>query len=162
MLRAGFTAGLRLLERSAASEAATTFRNDSTLQKVCVGKTGKTLCMFANDLDELLGLDLEEEAPPRFLPKYDPYLMGHKDRTRITGPEHLQQVYCPMVGEVAATILINGRIAATWTARKTKKTLTISVRPNEMTKNGAKEVQQEAEHLGSFMGIEHVDIEVSR
>jgi hypothetical protein len=143
-----------------ASEATTIVKNNiEALQEVRVKETGKTLWLMSRDLRSLLKLDLEEEASPCLLPKYDPYLMGHKDRTRIIDPKHLQQVYRPVVGEVAATILVNGRITATWTPTKTKKTLMINARAlAKIPKEAIAELEPAAEDLGRFMNVEHTEI----
>ncbi len=134
----------------------------AVLQQVKTEETGKALWMLRKGLKSFLKLDLEEEAPPCLLPKYDSYLLGHKDRTRIIKTQHLQQVYRPVVGEVAATLLINGHITATWTTKKTKKTLAINIRPLEkMPTDTIAKLEPITKGLGQFLNIEHTETKIN-
>ena len=56
-----------------------------------------------------------EPAPPhvRLLPRFDSYLLGHRDRSLIMRPEHDRAVR-PGGGILAATVVVNGRIEGTW------------------------------------------------
>lgn len=97
--------------------------------------------------------------PPRLLPKYDSYLMGHKNRSRIIRDELLQKVYRPVVGEVAATVLINGRIVGTWTSKKTKRILKIAVSPLERPASDILvALKRPPEELASFIGVKEAQI----
>jgi hypothetical protein len=57
-----------------------------------------------------------EPAPPhvRLLPRFDGWLLGHRDRSLIMRPEHDRAVR-PGGGILAATVVVNGRIEGTWT-----------------------------------------------
>jgi len=145
------------------SEATTAINNCATaLTQVRIEEIGKLLWMLKKDLKTLLNLDMKEQAPLCLLPKYDSYVLGHKDRTRIIDNKHLQQVYRPVVGEVAAVLLINGRIAATWTHKKTEKALTITINPlQELPKQTLTELKPTAEGLGHFMGVEQTIVHTS-
>jgi hypothetical protein len=56
-----------------------------------------------------------EPAPPhvRLLPRFDSYLLGHRDRSLIMREEHDKAVR-PGGGILAATLVVNGRIEGTW------------------------------------------------
>jgi hypothetical protein len=56
-----------------------------------------------------------EPAPPhvRLLPRFDSYLLGHRDRSLIMRPEHDGAVR-PGGGILAATLVVNGLIEGTW------------------------------------------------
>jgi uncharacterized protein YcaQ len=142
------------------SEAARAIESNLTaLKPVQIKETGRRLWMIGKDFKTLLKLDLEEETLPCLLPKFDSYLMGHKDRTRIIEDRFLKQVYRPVVGDVAATVLVNGRIVGTWTSKKTKKALTVAVKAfRKPSKSTLSELKQAAKELGAFMGIEHTGI----
>jgi hypothetical protein len=85
--------------------------------------------------------------------------MGHKNRTRIIQDEMLKKVYRPVVGEVAATVLANGRIVGTWTSKKTKRALRIFVKPleklDEKTFSSLKPVANE---LAQFVGVKEAQM----
>jgi hypothetical protein len=85
--------------------------------------------------------------------------MGHKDRTRIIKEELLRKVYRPVVGEVAATLIVNGRIAGTWTSKKTKKKLAIAISAFErFGKETVVEIEQVVKDLGAFVGVEQTTV----
>jgi hypothetical protein len=67
-------------------------------------------------------------APPRLLPEFDNVLLGHADRTRFVANEHRARVYLPGL-RVAATVLVDGRIAGTWTTLRKKDAATLTVAP---------------------------------
>ena len=125
------------------------------LKAVQIPDITKRLWMLRKDFDGLKRIDSEEKGRPLLLPKFDSYLLGHKDRTRIIDEKNLRQVYRPVVGDVAATLLVDGRIKGVWTHKKTAKKLTIAVRLLEkVERETLKEVEHVAEQLGDFMGAE--------
>ena len=133
--------------------------NQRELKEVQLQESGKRLWMLKKDFKVLQKIDLEEKVPVRLLPKYDSYLMGHKDRTRIIKEELLRKVYRPVVGEVAATLIVNGRIAGTWTSKKTKKKLAIAISAFErFGKETVVEIEQVVKDLGAFVGVEQTTV----
>ena len=135
------------------SEASEAIENSTEdLTEVQVGSSKKSLWMLKKDFKPLEEIDLQEKAPLCLLPKYDSYLLGHKDRVRIIDEEFLKQVYRPVVGDIAATVLFNGRIAGTRIHKKTNKKLTINVKLfKKLDKESLKELEQAAKDLGTFM-----------
>jgi hypothetical protein len=141
------------------SEANKIIEESKGLRQVQLEGSRTVLWMAKEDVRRLEKIDPESPVPPRFLPKYDSYLMGHKDRSRIIRDELLQKVYRPIVGEVAATVLVNGRIVATWTSKKTKKILKITVNPLEKLPNDALTILQPlADELALFVGVKEAQI----
>jgi hypothetical protein len=67
-------------------------------------------------------------APVRLLPEFDNVLLGHADRTRFVGDEHRSRIYLPGL-RVAATFLVDGRIAGTFTAERTKGAASLTLEP---------------------------------
>jgi uncharacterized protein YcaQ len=110
----------------------------------------------------LESMDLDEKAPPRLLPKYDSVLLGHRDRTRIIQEEHRKTVFKPKVGDIAATLLLDGRIAGTWRHKRTKKTLSITVESFEkMSREDIEQAESEAKELSQFMGLTELKFQVT-
>ena len=134
----------------------------SLLNEVGVEGVKGRFLLLKEDRKTLESLDPDKEAPPRLLPKYDSLLLGHKDRTRIIQEEHRKNVFKPKVGDIAATILVNGRIAGTWRHKRTKKTLTIIVKPFEkMSREDMKQAESEAKELSQFMGLTELKFEIT-
>ena len=144
------------------SEARQIIEETESLRQVQLEGSREELWMLKEDFRTLEKTDLEAEVPPRLLPKYDSYLMGHKNRSRIIRDEMLQKVYRPVVGEVAATVLINGRIVGTWTSSRTKKALRISVKPLEkFTERKLSSLRPVANEFAQFLGVEEAQIALS-
>jgi hypothetical protein len=105
---------------------------------------------------------LDRRIPALLLPKFDSILLGHKDRTRIIRDEYKKRVFKPKVGDIAATLWINGHVAGTWKAQKTKHALSIMITPFEkITKEDLKDLEERVQELGSYMGFEETKLSVS-
>lgn len=59
---------------------------------------------------------LSEDVPPRLLPRFDVYVLSHRDKSRFLDPRHRTKVFRP-AAVVEAVFLVNGRVAGTWTHR---------------------------------------------
>jgi hypothetical protein len=144
------------------SEANKTIEGSKGLKQVQLEGSRIELWMLEKDFRALEKVDVEAQVPPRLLPKYDSYLMGHKNRSRIIRDEVLRKVYRPVVGEVAAAVLINGRIVATWTSKKTRRILKIIVNPLEkFPDNALATLKPVADELALFLGIEEAQVTLS-
>lgn len=113
----------------------------------------RTLWMLREDLGKVEKVNVEEKVSPRLLPRFDPYLLGHRVRTRLVDERDLKKIYRP-AGDVAACVLVDGRVAGRWTWRKTKKELKVAVEPfrrfDASTLAGLEEATVD---LGGFMGF---------
>jgi hypothetical protein len=88
----------------------------------------------------------------RLLPRFDIYLLGYRDRRRILAPE-LEAKIRPGGGILAANLLVDGRIAGTWSSKLRGKTLELSVQPfEELPARLLPVLEQEAERVGRFLG----------
>jgi hypothetical protein len=96
------------------------------------------------------------------LPKFDSYVLGHKDRTRIILGEHKKYVF-RKAGDIAATLLINGRIMGTWTHKKTKSSLVVAITPfRRLAKDEVSRIEEEARELSQFMGAAQLKLSFAR
>ncbi|GAA2408261.1 winged helix DNA-binding domain-containing protein [Nonomuraea africana] len=88
-------------------------------------------------------------APVRLLPEFDAPLLAYADRTRIMTDEIRRQV-CVGAG-VAATVLVDGTVAATWTVSRTHEAATLTVHPlRPLSPSNRAEVEEEADRLLAF------------
>lgn len=141
------------------SEARKIIEDCRELVKIKLEGSSTELWMLQENYKNIERIDPDTPVPPRLLPKYDSYLMGHKNRSRIIRDELLHRVYRPVVGEVAATVLINGRIVGTWTSKKTKRILKIVVSPLERPASDILvALKRPAEELASFIGVKEAQI----
>ncbi len=108
----------------------------------------------------ILQSDLEqlEKNPPgkdtvHLLPKFDPYIMGYKNRQRLISPKYEKKVYWSTRAEVSPTIVFNGRIIGTWNHSEEKGKISIALLPFEnASKDVMSAIEQQAEKLALFMG----------
>jgi hypothetical protein len=99
------------------------------------------------DLPDAPRPDPDTEAPVRFLPEFDNLLLAYTDRNRIMTDEVRAQV---CVGDaVAATILVDGAVRATWTLEKISGQLRIHMF-GRLSRIQRSAVEEEAEALQPF------------
>jgi hypothetical protein len=65
-------------------------------------------------------------APVRFMPEFDNLVLGHADRSRLIDDEYRGKVTTKNL-QVKATVLVDGRVAGTWTLDRKKATATVTV-----------------------------------
>jgi hypothetical protein len=137
------------------SDARKTLENvASELEEVKIEDVKGQFWMQKKDYKTLMEMDLDEKTPVRLLPKFDSFVLGHKGRTRIIQIEFMKQVYRPIVGDVAATILVNDRIVGTWRYKKTKSSMTVAISLfQKLEKEDLNEIKSVAEDFGRFLGI---------
>jgi hypothetical protein len=101
------------------------------------------------DLPDRPLADAELPAPVRLLPEFDATLLAHADRTRIMTDEVRARV---CVGAaVAATVLVDGTVAATWTSTRDADGAVLTVRPLRPLAPAARDaVEAEARRLLAF------------
>jgi len=128
----------------------------SLLEEVEIKGVKGRFWMLKEDFKILARMSLDEKAPPYLLPKFDSFVLGHKDRTRIIRPEYMKHVF-RKAGDIAATLLINGRIVGTWRQKKTKDTLTVTISPfQKLTKKDLKEVGEKVKALCRFVSVDQL------
>jgi hypothetical protein len=132
----------------------------SELEEVKIEDVKGQFWMQKKDHKILMEMNLDKKTPVHLLPKFDSFVLGHKDRVRIIEREFMKQVYRPPAGDVAATILVDGRIVGTWRHKKTKNNITVSISPfQKLEKEDLKEIKNVAEDFGRFLGVTQTIIE---
>ena len=135
----------------------------SAVTQVTVDGSKGLFLLLKEDLRTLTSIDLDEPAPLRLLPKFDSSLLGHKDRGRIISATHKSRVFTPTIGDVSATVLVNGRIVGIWKHKRTKKALAVVVEPFEkLRKQELEQAEHEAEALSRYWGFAGLKFSVTR
>jgi type III secretory pathway component EscV len=68
--------------------------------------------------------------------------------------EHLKLVYRP-AADIAACLLLNGRISGTWIHKKSSEKLAIMVTPfSKLDKSILKQIEHAVKDMGSFFGVQ--------
>ncbi|GAA4421251.1 winged helix DNA-binding domain-containing protein [Georgenia halophila] len=97
--------------------------------------------------------DKDTPAPVRLLPAFDATLLAYDDRTRVMTDEVRAQV-CVGAG-VAATVLVDGTVAATWETTRKKRDVTVAVRPfRRLTAGDEEDIEAEAHRLLTFTDLD--------
>jgi hypothetical protein len=92
--------------------------------------------------------DPETPAPPRFLPAFDNAVLGYDDRSRIIDPEHRG-----LSVQGARFLLLDGRVAGTWTTVLEDGTSTLRVTVfAPLTRRDADALVAEGESLLELLG----------
>jgi uncharacterized protein YcaQ len=135
---------------------------DLLLEEVEIEGAKGLFLLLKQDLKLLDSISLDEKALPRLLPKFDSYVLGHKDRTRIIDDEHKKHVF-RKAGDIAATLLIDGRIMGTWTHKRGKNSVAITITPfHRLDKDELRLIEEEARKLGQFMGVAQLKLLFTR
>lgn len=99
------------------------------------------------------------DSPARLLPNFDVFLLGHKDKSLLVEPRHYKAIY-RQAGWISQTVLLNGRIAGTWTHRRRGITLEVTLHPFGRLPRGARrDLRDEAGSLAKFLGASRVVME---
>lgn len=112
--------------------------------------------------------DLDILAQARFegpqvclLPYFDPFLLGHKERDHLVAKDQRSKVYRPQ-GWITPVVLVNGRVRAVWEQELEGERLLVGVTQFEpLSADISKDIREEANDLGRFIGAREVDVQIS-
>lgn len=105
--------------------------------------------------EDLPELEAAEEKPSlRLLPKFDSLMMGHRDKTRLMDEETRRRVFLPRA-EVAATILVDGRVEGVWSIKRSGSAWNLDIQLFKRLGGEAKELlQEELNAMRAFTGFD--------
>ncbi len=90
-------------------------------------------------------------APVRFLPEYDNLMLAYADHARVIDPVR-RPALTTKNGIIAATFLVDGRVAGTWTMKRVKGRATLLLAPfGKLTKVAFSALAAEGEALLQFV-----------
>ena len=98
--------------------------------------------------------DDDAPPPPRLIPSFDGYLLGHRDRSAILAPEHAPKL---LSGSwMLPSIVVGGRLVGTWrrTAGRDGVTVTLSPFTGRLPRGSVRGVKAEAADVARFLGAE--------
>ena len=117
------------------------------------------------DLPDAPRPDPDSPASPRFIYDFDNLLLSHADRTRVITDEHRKLLFTKN-GILHPTVLIDGFVAGTWKTERTRRKVTLVVKPfGTLQKEDRDAVAEEGERLVRFVaapeGTETVEVRFS-
>lgn len=102
------------------------------------------------DLPDAPRPDPDTPAPVRFVPEYDNLIVSRSDE-RVLPRAFRSAVFLPAL-RVAATVLVDGVVAATWTTARARDGASLAIRPlAPIPRHARAEMQAEAEALLRFL-----------
>jgi hypothetical protein len=96
----------------------------------------------------------------QLLPSFDPYVMGHASRDHIVEAANLSKV-SRTAGWISPVVLVDGRVAGTWSHIAQKGTLQVTVEPFRPIAARTKvEVRRRAESLAETLGLARTEVRI--
>jgi hypothetical protein len=94
----------------------------------------------------------EGKQSVRLLPHFDPYLLAHREKDHLLDPEHYKRVYRNQ-GWISPVLLVDGRIAGTWSYQLQGKTLRMTIQPfSKLSRAIRTAIAREGDMLSRFLG----------
>jgi uncharacterized protein YcaQ len=88
----------------------------------------------------------------RLLPHFDPFLLAHREKDHLLDPGHYKRVYRNQ-GWISPVLLVDGRIAGTWSYKLQGKKLLVTIQPFcKLSRAVSAAITREAETLSRFFG----------
>jgi hypothetical protein len=124
-----------------------------------VNAEGQALLALRADVDVLNETPPPAEAwPVRLLYRFDPLLLGVKDKSWIVDPAYYNRVWRP-AGHIEGTVLEHGRIVGTWRYDWKGGGLVVTIFPFETLPGYVQAaVEQQATGVAAFFGVELVGL----
>ena len=114
--------------RGARSEPARRWWATLAPEMVAVSAGGAPMALLAEDLEELLAPADGLENSFQLLYRFDPLLLGHKEKSWIVPPKHHKQVF-RIAGHIEGVVLVRGEAVATWRYQRHGRGLIVTVEP---------------------------------
>jgi hypothetical protein len=120
---------------------------------------GRRADLLASDAQRIA----KQPAGPsvQLLPAFDPYVMGHSSRDHIVDAANVSKV-SRVAGWISAVVLVDGRVAGTWSHVVAKDTIRITVEPfQRLRSNTLAEVRRRGESLAETLGLAKAEVRIA-
>jgi len=99
--------------------------------------------------------------PVQLLPLFDPYLMGHKKRDHLVDRAFAAKV-SRTAGWISAVVLVEGKVAGTWTHVLANRNLRITVEPfRKLRPRVVSQIRERAAELGQALGATKTEVKLA-
>ncbi|MFX1479211.1 MAG: winged helix DNA-binding domain-containing protein [Promethearchaeota archaeon] len=122
-----------------------------------IGDLGHEYLMYKSDMKLLQEIEISPRYIVNLLPKFDPYLMGYKDRERYINYDYYNYIF-DRSGNATSTILFDGYVIGVWDVmEKPKPSIKIHLFV-EMGSNVLSMIESECKKMGKFITGNDVEI----
>ena len=119
---------------------------------------GRSADLLASDVERLR--KQQPTASVQLLPAFDPYVMSHSSRDHIVEAANLSKV-SRTAGWISPVVLVDGRVAGTWSHAAAKGTLRVSLEPfRRLTVKTKAEVRRRADSLAETLGLARTEVRI--
>jgi len=128
-----------------------------------VGVRGKPMLALRADVDALDQKPPERSAwPVKLLYRFDPLLLGIKDKTWIVDARHYKRIF-RIAGHIEGTLLLHSRIAGTWRYDRQDSGIAVSLFTfSSLPARARRAVEENAADVARFLGLPLKDLAVKR
>ncbi len=124
-----------------------------------VSVEGKPAFILHSDLDELLKPAAQTCYPMTMLYRFDPLLLGNKDKRWIVPAAHYKQVWRP-AGHIEGVVLVKGKAVATWRYTRKATGLSITVDPfRRISKTARRQIERKSTQIAGFFELPLLDVD---
>jgi len=96
--------------------------------------------------------------PVQLLPLFDPYLMGYAKRDHLVDRAYAARV-SRTAGWISAVVLVEGKVAGTWTYALNNKTLRVTLAPFErMPARVTAQVKERVTEIAQALGATRTEV----
>lgn len=111
---------------------------------------GRPAWVLAGDVATMREARLD--PPARLLPAFDPYVVGTRPKASLVDRRHEARVF-RQAGWISPVVLVDGKVAGVWSHERVGRGVSVSVEPlGTLSAARRREVAEEADRLGSFLG----------
>ena len=128
---------------------------------VVVDRIGRPGFLLRRDVSDLERAGSDRRVA-RLLPSFDPFMLGHRHRGHLVDQSHYGHVYKDQ-GWLAPVVLLDGRVAGTWSYRRTPRRLDVAVKMfGTLDSETRKLLEEEARDLSRFLEARDLAIRFAR
>lgn len=120
---------------------------------------GAELAMLRDDLDDLLAPADALRGRVHMLHRFEPLLLGHKEKRWIVPASHHKQVF-RIAGHIEGVVLDGGVAVATWRYTRKARGLTITLEPfKKLPQRVRRAVDKQAQRVAAFFDLPLQEVE---
>jgi hypothetical protein len=124
---------------------------------VDVSIEGKNGLILSEDCEKLTGSGLSDQVL-RLLPAFDPYMLGHVEKSHLLDSAYYKRVYRNQ-GWISPVVLLDGKTIGTWSHTIRGKELLVELVPFAKFSRAVRDrIEEEATRLGEFFGAASTEI----